>query len=1081
MASNDTTPSGRSQREAVFRRPVSPPEWFYLAAQRLGRAMVQQLVVEGDPGSEPTPQALRAAVAQAAVACPGSRLVRRGRHWVDSGRPPQVLVAAPGSAPDAELRTGTAVLAEPLDAEAGVGCEVVLLPGAADRPSALLFRVSHAVMDGHGAQLWVQEVFRALRGEQPRPARSPLTDQRLLAEVGATGRRPALLLDQPSPLGPLQGAAAGRPGAVWRRRTLPGRHRSLTARLAQAFADATGAPRARLMVPVDLRRHIATGAAATGNLSLPVFLDLPRGGDWRTAHAELLGALAEHRELSGGFESGLARLPLPVATELLRAGQAVASRRDRHMASAIVSHLGRAELSHYSGGGFTARSLYLLPVHAPLVPVSCAAVELADRTEVTVSCQGPDRDLAERADELMDRLAATITGSAPAAAARRTAPDATAPEAATPAARTATPPAAAPDATVVELFRAQAARTPQAVALDGPAGPVSYAELDRRSDAVAAELLRRGTARAAVVGLLVERSPAGLAALWGILKAGACYLPLDPRHPDARIADVLQEAGAVACLTERHLEHRLTAATDTHVLAVESILTAATEAAAPTTAPAIDPAQLAYVIYTSGSTGRPKGVQIEHRSLAAFAQWATELCGIDADTRFAFLGSYSFDVSAFPIFLPLLHGGTIVLVPDEPSRPALHELVTRHRPDTFAITPSHLELIEHYDLELTGVRTLMAVGEQFTRAAADRARRRVGPDTRIINGYGPTEATVICLAHVLDGSESGPVVPIGLPGPFAQVELVELVDGEEQPIGPERTGAVGEILVSGLQLARGYLGRPDLDAERFPVGADQLRRYRTGDLARRLPGGALEFIGRNDDQVKIAGHRIEPAEVQAVLERHPAVRRAGVVARTRSGGSVALCAYVLPATDQSEAHSEAELPAILREFTAELLPAHLVPAVVLVVAELPSTVSGKTDFAALPDPFAGEADPSADASADEPSDSTPPTAEAAGPAEAAEPEQSDVTDRLTALWSRMLGTDRARLGPDSDFQELGGDSLAVLEMLSTIADELLTAPQASLFTTDLRDHLAELTIQRVGDAIHRARRTAPRQATGASA
>ncbi|MFF7633560.1 amino acid adenylation domain-containing protein [Kitasatospora sp. NPDC008050] len=1042
MASNDTTPSGRSQREAVFRRPVSPPEWFYLAAQRLGRAMVQQLVVEGEPGSELTPQALRAAVAAAAVACPGSRLVRRGRVWVDSGRAPQVLVAAPGSAPDADLRTGTAILAEPLDAEQGVGCEVVLLPGTTERPGAVLFRVSHAVMDGHGAQLWLQEVFRALRGEQPRPARSPLTDQRLLAEVGATGRRPTLLLDQPSPLGASSGRGAGGrgPGAVWRRRTLPGRHRSLTARLAQAVVDATGAPRARLMVPVDLRRHLATGASATGNLSLPVFLDLPRGGDWRAAHAELLGALAEHRELSGGFESGLARLPLPVATGLLRTGQAVALRRDRHMASAIVSHLGRTDLSQYSGGGFTARSLYVLPVHAPLVPVSCVAVELPDRTELTVSCQGPGGDLAERADELMDRLAAALVGPTPATAAR--------PQAAAAA-------LTSPDTTVVELFREQAARTPQAIALDGPAGPVSYAELDRRSDAVAAELLRRGTGQAAVIGLVVERSPAGLAALWGILKAGAAYLPLDPRHPDARIADVLQEAGAVACLTQRHLRERLTAATGTPVLTVESIITAPTEAPtpAPTPAPAveIDPAQLAYVIYTSGSTGRPKGVQIEHRSLAALARWATELCGTDADTRFAFLASYSFDISVFPLFLPLLSGGTIVLVPDEPSRPVLDELLTRHRPDAFAITPSHLELIEHHDLELSGLRTLVVAGEQFTRAAADRARRRVGPDTRIINGYGPTEATVICLAHVLDGGASGPVVPIGLPGPFAQVELVERVDGEERPIGPERTGVVGEILVSGLQLARGYLGRPDLDAERFPVGADQLRRYRTGDLARRLPSGALEFVGRNDDQVKIAGHRIEPAEVQAALERHPAVRRAGVVARTRPGGSAALCAYVLPASDRSQ---DGELNATLREFVAELLPAHLVPAVVVVVAELPSTVSGKTDFAALPDPFAGEDAPLAD--------------EDAPLADDCAPEQSDVTERLTSLWSRMLGVDRSQLGPDSDFQELGGDSLAVLEMLSAIAEELLSTPQAGLFTAELRDFLAELTIQRVSDAIHRA-------------
>ncbi|MER8184429.1 non-ribosomal peptide synthetase [Kitasatospora sp. NPDC094015] len=1023
----------------AFRRPVSATEWLYLAAHRLGRAMVLQLVVEGDGALDPAE--LRAALATAARACPGSRLVRRGRSWIDPGRPPRLRVAPPGSGPDAELRFGTALLETPIDLDGEPACELLLLTCRTGGRTALVFRAFHGAMDGHGALLWMGEVFRALRGAAPRPARSPVTDGELLAGLGATARRPALLLDQPSPLAgagalvpPSAGTAvAGGPAALWRRRTLPGRHRALTARLARALADATGAPRARVMVPVDLRRHRG-GSSNTGNLTLPVFLDLAAGDGWQGAQAQLLGALAERRELAGGFESALARLPLPAAAALLRAGGALAHRRDLHLASAVVSHLGRIDPADCSAGAFTARSLYALPVHAPLVPVSCVAVELPGHTELTVGFQGGP-GLADRAEELMDHLAAAVTGHGPA------------PRSADGCARVGAEPA-----TVVGVLRQRAAATPEAVALDGPAGPVGYAELDRRSDAVAAELVRRGVGAEQVVGLLVERSPAGVAGLWGVLKAGAAYLPLDPQLPDARIAEVLRESGAVACVTERDALARAAGLSPGPALAVED-LPAAPADAAPLPEPA--PGQLAYVIYTSGSTGRPKGVQVEHRALLAFARWAAELCRVDGRTRFAFLASFGFDISCFPLFVPALRGGATVLVPGRPTRPALRELLERHGADTLAVTPTHLQLAEVYDLDLSGVRTLLVGGEQFTGPAAGRAWRRLGPDARLINGYGPTEAAVGCLAHVLDGTEAGPVVPIGRPAPSVRVELV---DARGAAIGPDRPDAVGEILLSGVQLARGYRGRPDLDAVAFPVGADGIRRYRTGDLGRRLPGGAIEFVGRADDQLKIAGHRIEPAEVRAALEADPAVRAAAVTARTRPGGGAALCAYVVAVGPVGE---PAAFGAALRARLAGLLPAHLVPAVVLPVAEFPRTVTGKTDLAALPDPFAA---PPVPVPPRRPVD-TGPVADA-------------VEEQVARVWARTLGVERRLIGPGSDFQQLGGDSLAVLEMLAAVAEELLEPADADGFTADLADVLAELTLGRVGEAVRRARHRTDFPASG---
>ncbi|MGP3948182.1 amino acid adenylation domain-containing protein [Streptomyces sp. 7N604] len=1068
---------GTAQAAGTPQRPVSPTEWLYLAARRLGPDMVLQLLVEGE--GTPDADELRAAVATAARACPGSRLVRDGRTWRDTALPPRVRVLESDSAMSQDCA---------LDPDTGPSCEVVLLTGAPGRPTTLAFRVFHGVMDGHGALIWATEVFRALRGEPARPAPSTETDYTLLDRLGATGRRPALLLDQPSPLAPeapggqgavrnlvvrgANGAAGGSRSALWRRRALPGHHPALTARLAQALADAAVAPaaapgarvaEARIMVPVDLRRH-RPELSSTANLTLPVFLRLSAGEDWRTAQAQLLRALKEHRELAGGFESGLARLPLPAVATLLRAGRATAERRDRHLASAIVSHLGRIDLAACSAPGFSATSVYALPVHAPLVPVSCVAVETPTGTELTVGFQGSGTGLADRADALLDRLVAALEEPSTAT------PPAAAPPAAAPAPRT----------TVVRLFREQVARTPGAPALEGPEGEISYAELDRSSDAVAAELLRRGMppggrraedgrlspiSPISPVGLIVDRSPAGIAGLWGILKSGAAYLPLDPHHPDARIRQVLSDAGVQICLTQRHLVDRIRAAAPCQVLAVEDI-----DPAPRVRLPEPDPDSVAYVIHTSGSTGTPKGVQIEHRSLVGFLRWAADLCRVDATTRFAFLSSYAFDISCFPLFLPLLAGGTAVLLPGEPTRAALHNLLHEVRVNTLAVTPSHLDLIERFDLRPGGaLRNLLVGGEQFTRTAAERARSRFGPGCRIVNAYGPTEATVACLAHVLDGTERGHAIPIGHPGPYAHVELV----AADKPIAAGEAGAVGEILVSGVQLARGYLGRPDLDAERFVTGRDGVRRYRTGDLGRRLPDGGIEFVGRIDDQVKIAGHRIEPAEIETALEGHPAVRRAAVTVRSRPGGAgPALCAYVLAASaaepgGTEPGGTEPGLGPVLRDHLAAQLPAYLVPAAVVPVADLPSTVSGKVDFAALPDPFAEPSPSTVEAPASAPQLAEPQVTEL----QVTDPQlaEDQVTeDRVAEIWSRVLQVDRRLLGPDSDFQQLGGDSLAVLEMLSAVASEVLPPGQESPLMNELEHLVSDLTLERVCTAVRRA-------------
>ncbi|MFF4850617.1 amino acid adenylation domain-containing protein [Streptomyces sp. NPDC001194] len=1052
---------------------MSPTEHLYLAAGHARGAMALRIVVEGR--TVPRPAALRAAVARAAETCPGSRLVRRGPLWTAGGPPPAVRYAAPAAGRfDVSDPATAALLTGRSHRDAAPGCEVLAVPGATADTAALVFSAPHALMDGHGALTWVREVFRALRGEPGRPALAPDSDRGLLRRLGATARRPPLVPDRPSPLGrPPRGPEQ----TLWLRRTLPTHHPALTARLAQALADsATPGGGTRVMVPVDLRRH-RPGIASTGNLTLPLFLELSPGQEWPRAHGALLLALARKQELAEGFESALLPLPPAAGRLLLRAAQAAAVRADRHLASAVVSHLGRLDPAEFSGGGFTATTLYALPVHAPLVPVSVVATETDTATELTMGVRGGP-DLAERATRLLDEVLTRLPSSPPSPVAPSAPAAAAAPAAApgpAPAPPAPRPDAVPPRATVVELLRAQAARTPRAPALDGPGGVVTYAELDRRSDAVAAALTRRGIGREDLVGLVVDRTPAGVCALWGILKAGAAYVPLDPAHPAARTADILRSCGARLCLTGRHLAEPLAELAPCPLLLAEDLAEDPAEplaedaaedhgngttprpplpappAAAP---PAPAPEDLAYVIHTSGSTGRPKGVQIEHRALAGFVHWMTRVCRVDARTRFGFASSYGFDISCFPLFLPLLAGGTTVLAPDAPSRATLRRLVTDHRADTLALTPSHLPFLADADAgaEAGGVRTLLLGGEPLTPAAVRAARTAFGPDCRIVNGYGPTEATVVCLAHVVDDARptTAATLPIGTPGPYARVDLVT-EDGERIGTGAADAGRTGEIVVSGVQVARGYLGPPDGGPSPFAAHEDGTRSYRTGDLGRRLPGGEVEFAGRIDGQLKIAGHRIEPAEIVAALEAQPEVSRAAVAARRRPHTTTpVLCAYVVPRAGAP--YGGPGLPETLRSALAARLPAAMVPAHVITVDAIPSTVAGKADLDALPDPFT----------------TTPAPAVAPDGAEPAALEA-----RVAAHWSAVLAVEPARLSAESDFQALGGDSLALVEMLTAVSEDLLEPAQARRFMARLDCLVRNLTLAQLCAHLDAAREELP--------
>ncbi len=547
-----------------------------------------------------------------------------------------------------------------------------------------------------------------------------------------------------------------------------------------------------------------------------------------------------------------------------------------------------------------------------------------------------------------------------------------------------------------ETFAAQAARRPHAAALVFGGATVTYGELDRRSAALARRLAALGVGPDVCVGVCMERSPAMVAGLLAVLRAGGAYVALDTQHPDERLAFMLADTRAPVLLTESGLAGRFAGFGGEVVLGEREHDTA--EAGAPE--PAVSAENLAYVIYTSGSTGTPKGTAVPHRAIPGFFRGA-DYARFDEAQVLLQHSSVSWDVLTLELWPALLTGGTCVLYPGRAAEPEeLGRQVRAHGVTTLWLTSAFFNLVVDTCPELLGdVRQVMTGGEAVSAAHVRRALD-LHPGLRLVNGYGPSECTVFSTAYVVPPGFGGASVPIGTPVGDRRVYLLD------RRLEPVPVGVPGELYVGGPGVARGYLHRPELTAASFvpdPFGGEQgARLYRSGDRARWRADGTLEFVGRTDFQAKVRGFRVEPGEVEAALASHPGVREAVAVVREAAPGDRRLVGYVTARAGASLA------PAELRGWLAGRLPEYMIPGALVVLEAMPLTPRGKVDRRALPAPGApGEA----------------------GVHVAPRTQTEEV---LAGVWAEVLGVER--VGAADDFFALGGHSLLATRVASRLRE-----------------------------------------------
>jgi amino acid adenylation domain-containing protein len=547
---------------------------------------------------------------------------------------------------------------------------------------------------------------------------------------------------------------------------------------------------------------------------------------------------------------------------------------------------------------------------------------------------------------------------------------------------------------VHELVEATADRTPDAVALVYRDQRLTYAQLDEHANRIAHHLRALGADREILVGICLPRGLDLVVAMQGVLKSGAAYVPLDPEYPADRLAYMLHDSGVHLVITVSDLAGRLPRDTPVVLLDAGAEKIAARPADRPHRIGKAD--DLAYVIYTSGSTGRPKGAMIPHRAVCNLADEQVRIVGTTPADRVLQFASFCFDASVLEIMLGLHSGAAVVLADryDLQPGPDLARTIREQGATTTFLPPTVLRLMDPADVP--GLTTLTVGGE----ACPDEFAAVWAPGRHFRNIYGPTETTIWVTSARGDGTDSP--LPIGSP-----IEGVQcyVLDGNLEPVP---VGVPGELCIGGAGVCRGYLGRPELTAERFvpdPFGGRPgARLYRSGDLVRLRTDGALEFLRRIDDQVKVRGYRIELGEVQAALGGHESVRAAVVTTREDVPGDVRLVAYVVAETG----HTVDAM--VLRTSLRRGLPEYMVPSAFVSVPTIPRTPNGKLDYRALPTPESA---------------ATPRPVRTAG---------TDLERRIAGVWRDVLRVDH--IGADDNFFDLGGNSLLLAKARSGLAETL---------------------------------------------
>lgn len=922
-----------------FKRKLSSNERMYISFEKNYNSFMINRVVEGKGYIDL--KKLQKAVSKVAYHMPESRFVLKGNYWIDSEIPPKVVEVSKKIFDNnfkELMKNKIDIFNEPC-------CEVYLYSDENKEKTIVVFRTHHGVMDGKGQSIWIENIFKELNELRVNEFESKIRDIDVLERNGIKKKSDIVSVGKYSPIENRLSFEITTP--ISKKLVIDKSIKNITAKLMSNIHKLSSDEKSRFIITKDIREKFMSETKNSGNFSLPIYLDIT-DNDWKLSNQSLINMILNDEDIKYSpveyaiFE----KIPMDILKFSLNRTITRYNNKEKSAATAVISNLGKIDVRDYTTDTFIAESIYALPVITPLVPISFIVTEVENKTIITMGYYEDNFDNSQ-VDEYLLKLKQLLLNE--------------------------------------ERVRIEGDKKIQKInileqifmrkessdilSISGNEKD-TYKEIFTKVRILSSYLKSIGIKKGDKVAISQERDKNYLVSILACLKLGAIFIPIDPTYPEDRISYILVNSDSKIILkdVDKVLANYIFKDVDDDL------------------SDKYNDEDIVYIIYTSGSTGKPKGVEITYKTLCNYISNCIEKYNIDKDTIFGFFTSISFDLSITAIFTTLVVGGKIEFFKENIDAISLKNIFENSQMNSVKMTPTHLEIMSKYNIEKDRFKLVIVGGEQLKVSTAKRAQEILGKDCKIINEYGPTEATVGCIYHIYDDKREykNEGLPIG--SPLDNIDILMDVDMDTR---------IGELFIGGNCLAKGYLGNMEETKKKF-INIENERFYKSGDICRIIENDELEFLERKDFQVKIRGYRIELEEIEKIIESFESIEGCRVIP---NDGKTGIMAYYIG--------KNIKLNELLK-FLETRLPNYMLPYSFIEIESFPLNSNGKLDLKALK--MINKKDKEISINL------------------------SDFEKKILEIFKEILEIDIPEESLYLNFYELGADSLSIVRLINSIED-----------------------------------------------
>lgn len=979
-----------------FTRDLSFNEKLYKIIEENYKSLAIQIIIEGF--GKINSNDFYNAVKKANDACPLSKCIYRNNKWVESKKNTPIYYLNSFEFDGFDFSSD--LFKKKINHSKNPVTEIFFVKS---NPNRIIFRVFHGAMDAKGALIWIKNIFRALNKKALIKCTSTENDLTILSKLPVKNKSSKLILDKKITNKKYNYNKANSNKINIKRISLEGRYNGIISKISKVLTDLFDDYNSRYLIPSDLRKYNKY-IISNANLTLPIYLECDKSESWQEINNKFLYKLKNNNELNIrplNFKL-LNKLPIKTLNLLIKTLIFKQKLKNKYMISSIISHLGKLNLTDFDTNSFNALNIYSIPVSQPFSPISFVIVENQKNTEIIISAY--ENKVPKT---LLNQISTTIKEFLSEQYIYKQLNN--------------TQFNIKENLSIVDMFKLTALKFKKNIAVSENDVYLTYEELDYKSDTLAKIFMQKGINKSSLVPVYFDRSINLIIVILAIFKIGAIYIPIDISTKNFRINQILNDDSIKFIVSNKNLINKLSDIKDKKIIVIDLINL---DTKINLDDINIDENDTIYQIYTSGSTGIPKGVQITNRAFKNYLLWARNYYAINENNNFPLFSSISVDFTLTSIFLPLTNGGQIYIFKEFNSI-TLKSMLSNFNINSLKFTPTHLSIITSLDIDFIIEKRLLIIGGEQLDIKLASLIQNMFVNCKIVNEYGPTESTVGCIAHTFDISNDSKYncVPIGKPIFNTKIFLL---DKNLKFVKPHQ---IGEIYILGNSLSKGYYNNDNLNKTNF-VFINGKKAYKTGDLAKLNNENNYIFLGRVDDQVKIAGNRVELEEIKYTIKQYNNIKEVILIYDKTSSDIILKCYFT---SDKNINISK------LKSFLRIQLANYMVPKFFIQINKIPISPSGKIDLKQLPIIDFN-------------------TNHLKKLNKNQNKYLTNTQKKLLSIWSLTLDINISQINLYDNFFDLGGDSLSLINMIDYIESDFSNSFDYTDFIKNLNIIYEDLTI-----------------------